>query len=254
MNIYVTGRSTQVTDEMKNYLQEKIGRVEKYSLKECDIHATLDVQKYRYIAEINVKSPFSNIHCKEEEADMFAAIDNVIDKIERQMRRTKERVQNHKKTINDVPADMTAGSEEILVEDFHLSTISLSEAIKKLENDHEHFFVFKNPETRKVDFIHKIKDNEYELYELSNSAVSSKDHVTLLSKVINTRQNSISGVTVEIVEREDLQVDILSVAHASKKLQSVGLEFLVFSEQDSGKVGVIFYREDGRIGLIKPQF
>jgi len=239
---------------MKEYLQDKISRVEKYSLKECDIHVTLDVQKYRYIAEVNVNTPFANIHCKEEEADMFSAIDGVIDKVERQMRRTKEKVQHHKKSADAIQGASVAESQAILAEDFQLNTLSLLGAIEQLEEAHEHFLVFKNDESKKVDFIHKIREQGYELFELSDRASSAKDHVTLLSRRVNISKANSSGVQTEITDREDLKVDILSIPHASKKLQSLGLEFLVFFDRASGKVGVVFYREDGEIGLIEPQF
>jgi len=75
---------------------EKIEKFKKYLKEPVDIHIVLKVEKIRQMAEINLNSKSFSAHAVEESPDMYTSIDKVVTKLERQLRRHKERIKNHK--------------------------------------------------------------------------------------------------------------------------------------------------------------
>ncbi len=90
MDIHFTVRSDQVKDHDKEYLQEKLHKLDKVHLKIVDAHAFLDVQKYRHIVEVALSGKHIRIAAKEEDRDMLVAIDRVILKLNHQLLKRKE--------------------------------------------------------------------------------------------------------------------------------------------------------------------
>ena len=96
MQITTTFRHMESSEALKSYAEEKLGRVQKYIDEPIVAQVFLTVEKIRHIAEITINAKGITIKASEETNDMYAALDAVIDKIERQMRRYKERLKAHK--------------------------------------------------------------------------------------------------------------------------------------------------------------
>ena len=90
MDIHLTARSDQVKEAAKEYLQEKLHKLDKVHLKIVDAHAILDVQKYRNIVEVALCGKHIRIAAKEEDRDMIVAMDRVILKLNHQLLKRKE--------------------------------------------------------------------------------------------------------------------------------------------------------------------
>ncbi len=90
MDIHLTVRSEAVQDAAKEYLQEKLHKLDKMHLKIVDAHAILDVKKYRSIVEVALSGKHIRIAAKEEDRDMVVAMDRVILKLNHQLLKHKE--------------------------------------------------------------------------------------------------------------------------------------------------------------------
>lgn len=95
MNLTVTGHHVETTEAMNNYVNEKIERLERHFDNVTDIRVILSVEKQRQKAEATINVSGSTIHADSVDTDMYAAIDLLTDKLDRQLIKYKEKRQNH---------------------------------------------------------------------------------------------------------------------------------------------------------------
>jgi putative sigma-54 modulation protein len=101
VKISVTFRHTDPTEALKRYAEDKIHRIGKYFSKPLDAHVVLSVDsKERQLAEVELRTPGTIIHRKEETEDLYAAIDLVMDKVERQVKKQKEKSTTERRRNN----------------------------------------------------------------------------------------------------------------------------------------------------------
>ncbi len=96
MEIDISGRHFQVTDALKKYITEKVKKLSKYSDKLEAIHVVLDVQKIHQVCEITTRGRGLKLTAKEDAADMYASFDNAFGSLERQLRKTHDRLKDRK--------------------------------------------------------------------------------------------------------------------------------------------------------------
>jgi putative sigma-54 modulation protein len=90
MNIGITFRQMEATDSVKNYATEKIGRVQKFLRQPMKAQVTVSCQGRLHTIEVDIHSGPQHYHAHEETEDMYASIDKVVDKLERQIRADKD--------------------------------------------------------------------------------------------------------------------------------------------------------------------
>ena len=108
MDVRISGRHFEVTDALKDHVEKKVEAFEKYLHNIIDVHAILSVEKYRQCAEISVLGKRLKITEKSIETDMYVAIDKVCTRIEKALRRHKDKIKMYrkkdkKKTIEEIP-------------------------------------------------------------------------------------------------------------------------------------------------------
>lgn len=96
MEIDISGRHFQVTEPLKDYVKEKIEKLDKFQLKLESVHVILEVEKFRHISEITVLAKNLRTTAKEESADMYAAFDKCFGNIQLQLGRRHDKVKDHK--------------------------------------------------------------------------------------------------------------------------------------------------------------
>lgn len=96
MNLTVTGHHVEVTDALRSSVTEKLGRVERHFDNVTDIRVILSVEKLRQKAEATVNVSGGTLFAEAIEGDMYAAIDQLADKLDRQVIKHKEKKKNHK--------------------------------------------------------------------------------------------------------------------------------------------------------------
>ena len=96
MKIKITGRHIDVSERLKEYAEKRISKLEKYFQQLIDIHLILYVEKLDHAAELVINGDSVQFHAREKAADLYSAIDLLIDKMETQIGRFKERIQSRK--------------------------------------------------------------------------------------------------------------------------------------------------------------
>lgn len=180
MQIDFTFRNLESSNEVKEYVEAKIGRVKRYLLEPIEAHVVLKAEKYRHIAEITIKSNGIRINASEETEDLYSAIDLLADTVEAQikkqldkMRRKKLSPQERSILKNRIPPTAAQSAENpesgdeyiIYTERYNPKPIDIDEAILQLNRLGNDFLVFTNQETGKINVIYRRKDGNYGLIE-----------------------------------------------------------------------------------------
>lgn len=185
MNITVTGRHMEMTDALKAYIQNGLEKVEAHFDKDFEADVVLDVEKHRHIAEVNLHTNGVRIHSREASSDMYASVDAAIIKLERQIRKFKDRINRHQpRTAREgrdyhhailtpeLPEENTnvdASYESHRVvhrEKISMKPMSVDEAMMQLELVQDQpFLVFSNADTSEVNVLYSREDGTFGLIE-----------------------------------------------------------------------------------------
>ncbi len=95
MQLNVTGQQIDVTDSLRDYVRSKIDKIERHFDLVSDVHCILKVEKLRHTAEATISVNGGTIFADSTEEDMYAAIDGLVDKLDRQVRKYKEKLVDH---------------------------------------------------------------------------------------------------------------------------------------------------------------
>jgi putative sigma-54 modulation protein len=177
MQITTTFRHIESSEALKSYAGEKLERVQKYIDEPIVAQVFLTVEKIRHIAEVTITARGITIKASEETNDMYAAIDAVVDKIERQLRRYKERIKEHKpgnvseermikKTV--LTAESIEQQQEPVIiksKTFSIKPMSVEEAVMQMDLLHKDFLVFTDATTEDINVIYRRKDGNFGLIE-----------------------------------------------------------------------------------------
>ena len=175
MKFIIHGKKLEVTDAIRSYIEEKIGRLDKYFENPDDITATvlIKLRGNNQVVEVSINTNKFILRGEESNSDLYASIDKVSDKIERQIRKNKTRM--HKKVNKDfvIGFDLNFDLEpEEEVENtivkrkvIDTKPMSEEEAILQMELLGHEFFVFKNSDTEEIDILYKRKDGNYGIIE-----------------------------------------------------------------------------------------
>ncbi len=181
MQITTTFRHMESSEALKNYVEEKLERVQKYIDEPVVAQVFLTVEKIRHIAEITITAKGITIKASEETNDMYAAVDAVLDKIERQLRRYKEKIKEHKPSSEEsdrkvrksiVEAESLGRKEEPVIiksKTFSIKPMSVEEAVMQMDLLHKDFLVFTDSATEDINVIYRRKDGNYGLIEPQKS-------------------------------------------------------------------------------------
>ena len=96
MQISLSGHHIEITDSLRNYVNEKVERLERHFEQALDIHVVLTVEKLRHKAEATMHVSGGNLHADDEQEDMYSAIDGLVDKLDRQGKKHKEKMKSHR--------------------------------------------------------------------------------------------------------------------------------------------------------------
>ena len=174
MKVTVIAKNMELTDALKEIVQKKISKLEKYFEAKVEAKATLSVQKSRQIIEVTI--PFNGVILRGEEAtsDMYKSLDLVEDKLERQIRKQKTRLsRKHGGSlrfgeINNMEIKQSEEEDEgklVRVKKFGVKPMNSEEAMLQMDLLGHNFFVYQDADSNKVNVIYKRKDGDYGLLE-----------------------------------------------------------------------------------------
>ncbi len=183
MNLTLTARHMDMTDALKSYVEGGLQKLRRHFDRVIDADVVLSIEKHRQIAEINLHANGIRIHGREASSDMYASVDAVMTKLDKQIQKYKERINRHQprtakeergykhEVIELVPeAETAAGAvpathRVIRREKISMKPMSVEEAAMQLELVDDNFLVFSNAETLQVNVIYSRDDGTYGLIE-----------------------------------------------------------------------------------------
>jgi len=176
MEITVTFRHVESTDALRDYAKEKVSRINKYAGAPAEVAIVLSLEKRRHTAEITLSTDGITINAKEVTEDMYSSIDLAVDKLERQVKKHKEKIKDHKpgaqrermaryNILAAQPEEETPRGRIIKTESVFIKPMAIDEAIMQLDVMNSDFMVFTNAETQKVTVLYRRRDGNLGLIE-----------------------------------------------------------------------------------------
>lgn len=180
MNIIISGKQMDLTDGIKNAIEEKLGRLDFYLHPETDVKVTVSAKKARQKVEVTI-IPISGpiIRAEDIEENLYAAIDVVYDKLNKQLRRYKNRLKDkhqRNESIRFENVDMSVYEDDIESNDnfdiviernkkFDMKPMSAEEAVLQMELIEHDFYMFRNIDTDDISIVYKRKNGGYGMIE-----------------------------------------------------------------------------------------
>ncbi|MDQ7011610.1 MAG: ribosome-associated translation inhibitor RaiA [Mariprofundaceae bacterium] len=187
MQVSITGRHLELTEPMKNYVHDKLEHLKHAVDHVLDVHVVLSVEKFRQRCEVTLQANGINIHGCEETDDMYASIDGVMDKLNRQLKRYRAKLRKH-------------------------------------QTQHG------QRKGREIKVSHRVLDTAEEQDELP------------------------ADTQPETLQHEHMDAKPMSVDEAVMQLElSMNQSLLVFTNQDTDSLNVLYRRPDGKLGWIEPE-
>ena len=172
MRTKITCRHCELEPGLKDHVESKIEHLSRYFDRVDEAHIVFQTEGHRCIADITVHASRAVISSEQTADDMRSAFDRSMEKVERQIRRYKERIRNHKGV--DTTADVAMASGGASMEDIGIvpeklasKSMTADEAFKELEELKVAFLVFMNSETNTVNVIYRRDDGDFGLVEPS---------------------------------------------------------------------------------------
>jgi len=165
MNFIISGKNIDVTDALKERIEKKISKLEKYVKMDVDVHVTLSVEKIRHIIEVTIPFYGMILRAEEESNDMYSAIDMVVESLERQIRKFKTKIAKRSKeaeslryiasqiNTNDDYVEELSDFKIAKIKKFPIKPMSVEEAILEMNLVGHNFFVFLNQDSEKVNVV-----------------------------------------------------------------------------------------------------
>lgn len=169
MNIKITGRNIDVTDAIKDYVEKRLERLEKFEGNNTDVNVVCSVEREDQIVEMQVSHEGDFIRIEEKNPDLYASIDLAIDKVERQMRKGKEKRndRNKQESLKEKIMGMFSGKEADEVGEitktktYEIKPITVEDAKLKLEEKEDMFMAFVNADNNQVNVIYQRGDGTF---------------------------------------------------------------------------------------------
>jgi putative sigma-54 modulation protein len=173
MQTSVTFKNLDPSDHLKSYVSDKLDRFDKYLYNPAEANVVLSVEKFRHIAEINIIGDRLNINGKEETEDMYSAIDMVLDKLEKQIKKYKQKNRDRRsgkgKSKVVMGDEMTALEDDrdqrVIVKNIEYKPMDIDEAIMQMDLMNNSFLVFTNSHSDRVNVLYRRNDGHYGLIQ-----------------------------------------------------------------------------------------
>ncbi len=174
MKISIIASHLELDDDTRSYAEKKLQKIETFFGRIMEAVMVLSAEKHRRIAEVTLKAKHTTFHATEETENIRSAIDNVMEKVEIQIKKFKEKLRDSKRRIKGLPietpseeVDLEEDEDEIpepqivKVNKFAPKPMTVQEAVTQITINDDDFLVFSNSETNQVNVIYRRKDGTY---------------------------------------------------------------------------------------------
>ena len=177
MKFIVTEKKLQITDELREYAEKKIGKLDRFFRTESEAYITFATERGRYIAEVTIKNNGMFYRVTETTSDIFATVDSSVAAIERQIRKNKTRLEKRLRdgafdrdysqpAMYDAPEEDEPDFKIVRTKMFPIKPMTPEEAVLQMNLLEHEFFVFKNQDREDAfSIVYKRKKGDYGLIE-----------------------------------------------------------------------------------------
>ena len=175
MKILITSRHENLSEGLKDHVEDKIRRVERYLGKIREAHVILNFEKKLHVCEVNLYAKYLQLSAKASSRDMYQSIDAALERLEKQAHKQKEkRVERHRAESERVDSVVhglistpleSEGAKIIRSRKYAIKPMTVEEAVLQLSASRDEFLVFYNAETEHTSVVYKRKDNHVGLIE-----------------------------------------------------------------------------------------
>ncbi len=172
MKLNIRGEKIEITGAMKEYAEEKLAKLEKYisNAEDVTVNVLVKLRNHMQKVEITIFLQSLILRSEEEQEDFYAAIDNSIDKLERQIRKNKTRLENKNRVNKSLSFDFEVEEKEddqkvVKRKSVEVKPMDEEEAILQLELLGHQFYLYNDIDTGKAAVIYKRKDGNYGIIE-----------------------------------------------------------------------------------------
>lgn len=171
MKLSITGRHVTVTPALESILEKKLRSVAKFFPEDAVADVVLTVERNRQTIEVTVRSADMIVRSERTGQDLYTCIDEVVDKLERQISKNRTKLENRLKTPIPAPGGAPAEEEEdfipsvVKTKRFAVKPMSEDEAVLQMELLGHNFFVFRNSSSGEVNVLYRRNDGNYGLIE-----------------------------------------------------------------------------------------
>ncbi|WP_258360800.1 ribosome hibernation-promoting factor, HPF/YfiA family [Moorella sulfitireducens] len=171
MEIIIRGKNFPVTDSLKQYIEKRLGKIERYLEGVDEVQVNLSVNRDAHVVEVTIPLNGYLLRGEEVTGDMYGSVDLVVEKLEKQIEKYKTKLARKLKngTLKEMPAE---NAEEAIPEPrlirtkrFPIKPMAVEEAILQMNLLGHNFFVFSNAETEEVNVLYRRRDGNYGLIE-----------------------------------------------------------------------------------------
>ena len=174
MKTTIVARKMDLTDGMKEYVEKKLTKLDKFFDDDAEAKITMSVEKSRQKIEATIYSHNTIFRVEQITSDMYVTMDKIIDDMERQIRKHKTRLEKRLRKdaftdmgVYDVPVDEEKEFNIIKTKSLTTKPMSNEEAILQMNLLGHSFFVFKNSENEQNNIVYKRKDGNYGIIEIN---------------------------------------------------------------------------------------
>ena len=170
MRISISGKNLEISDYMRDVAEKKLSKLDRYFPQDTEAQVTLSVEKNRHIAEVTIPHEGRIIRGEEVSSDMYASLDNLVEKLEKQIVHNRTRLAKglRQDAFRDLPEyedDEEEGPRIVRVKQFSVKPMSEEEAMLQIELLGHAFYVFRNVDTNEINVLYKRKDGNFGLIE-----------------------------------------------------------------------------------------
>ena len=171
MEVKIRGNKIEITDSMKEYVKEKLSKLDKYSFGEFTATVLVKVRNYTQKVEVTIPLKTLILRAEEEAEDFYSAVDLVVNKLERQIRKNKTKLKKKEKSgikefnidnIMDIPE---SEEKEIKRKKIEIKPMNLEEAILQMELLGHNFYMYKDSDLNSIALVYKRKSGGYGVIE-----------------------------------------------------------------------------------------
>ena len=174
MQTSVTFKNIDPSDHLKAYVRDKLDRFDRFLDNPAEASVVLSGEKFRHIAEVNIAGDRLKINGKEETNDMYSAIDMVMDKLEKQIKKSKQKIRDRRGRGGAKVDTAPMGGEyvrafdeeaEIIVKTLEYKPMDAEEAVMQLDLADDNFIVFTNARADQINVVYRRNDGHYGLIQ-----------------------------------------------------------------------------------------